>query len=349
MSSPNRDLLIARVISGYSKLKFHFYTPHILYVKRPSADHVYIAQELYQEVYDLAYAEGVFSDEEALSFWPGSAEKDLVKYTKDIEDFKVRMLELSARPTDANRVRSALRQAEARHGELHSQKYRFAYATCSGYANLLRSKFLLGVSLYKDLTTPIFVHEADFWMADSRFIDVVSATYLQNKIPEEDYRAIARAEPWRSLWSTGKGRDLFGHCVTEYSEEQRELSLWSSLYDNILEHPDCPPERVLTDDDMMDGWLILQRRKRLSAIAEKSIGAGLSEKAKNSQEVFIPAESLEHAREIESLNDPQAARIKQQRLALLHKKGKVSELEMPDTKKRLMMEATQKLSQAFKK
>ena len=64
--------------------------------------------------------------------------------------------------------------------------------------------------------------------------------------------------------------------------------MWSSLYDNIQESPDCPSNEVINDDDMLDGWMIIQKRNReqakLQKDAENKFG---NKKISNADEVFI--------------------------------------------------------------
>ena len=37
---------------------------------------------------------------------------------------------------------------------------------------------------------------------------------------------------------------------------------FSRMYDGAYGSPECPPDKVIEDDDMFDGWLIDQRRTR---------------------------------------------------------------------------------------
>ena len=80
---------------------------------------------------------------------------------------------------------------------------------------------------------------------------------------ESEIRELARSEPWKSIWSSSKNEGvLFGKRAIELSEEQKHLIMWSTMYDSIGESPDSPSDKIIADDDMLDGWLILQRRER---------------------------------------------------------------------------------------
>ena len=69
----------------------------------------------------------------------------------------------------------------------------------------------------------------------------------------------------------------------------------------------------------------------------------------NSQEVFLIADTVDDAKKIDVLNDEMAKRTKRQRFNYLKDKGEVNEIDMPDTKNRLIMEANNKLFESYRK
>jgi hypothetical protein len=42
------------------------------------------------------------------------------------------------------------------------------------------------------------------------------------------------------------------------------------MYDNVYESMECPPDEVIKDDDMLDGWFIQQHKDREKKLKEKS-------------------------------------------------------------------------------
>lgn len=357
MSPPEKELIISRVINGFTRLNFSYQgRSRSLFYKRPSIEQYYIAQELYKDIYDLGFGDGLFTLEDVkglitrLGLWTKDKDKEMEKFLKDIDDFKVKLYEFIYRPTEWNKIKKMIGIARNSHQKLNEQKEGLNHLTCEGYANIIRSRYLIGVSLYVDLSTPLFRSDNDFWQSDFQFLELATSNYINSKISESQFREVCRTEPWRSMWSCTKdATHLFGKPVVDFTEEQRELSLWSALYDSVYEHSDSPNEKVIADDDTLDGWIIHHKRLRDKAKTEQRMDNTLSDKMKKAQELYIPVGSKEEAAEIEDLNDAHAKRIKQQRLNYLQKKGEVDELEMPDVKKRLAMEASQKLSKAFKR
>lgn len=92
---------------------------------------------------------------------------------------------------------------------------------------------------------------------------------------------------------------------------------------------------------MLDGWMIIQRRKREAMQAQKRGSEISNEKIRNANEVYIMSDTVEDARQVDKLNDQVASHIKQQRMAHLKKHGTVSEMNMPDTWQRFQMELAQ--------
>jgi len=134
------------------------------------------------------------------------------------------------------------------------------------------------------------------------------------------------------------------------TDEQKTLITWSSIYDNISEHPDCPPDYIINDDDVLDGWLIIQRRKREKDMNKQRAESLITnEKIKNSAEIFLPAGNVEDMKKIASLNDQYGDSVKRQRFKTINKRGIVEEKDMPDTRRELNMRKVQMFGEAVKK
>ncbi len=243
------------------------------------------------------------------------------------------------KPNMVKAAKWALGKAKGEVARLHLLKNKLSHATQAGQAHIARLTFLVERTLYR---------KGKRVSAEGILEEAVSAL-LNSRIEEGEFRKMARTEPWRSIWSGRKADGLFGCPAVDYSDEQRALVCWSLLYDNVYEHPDCPGEDVINDDDCLDGWLIVQRRERKRGQVAKRIDDMIgNEKIRNSAEIFIPAYTPEQVAEIESLNDPQAAATKRERMAYLHKHGHVPEWKMPDTFRTIKMELNRMASERMK-
>lgn len=201
------------------------------------------------------------------------------------------------------------------------------YASCVGVASLAKTQFMIEKSI---ISKGIEV--------TGEIVQSIIEEINSSRPTEKEIREIARTDPWRSIWSNCGGKNPFGRPSSCWSDEQLTLCSWSKLYDNIHKSPDCPPDEVIDDDDMLDGWLILQSRKRKEDANKKDAETGLNDKSRNASEVFIMAQTKEDAQKIESLNDPMTRAIKRQRNAILNKHGSVDHDKLPDVQQELMMQ-----------
>jgi len=342
-----RELIVARICSGTVRCPVHFDGRNTTIIMRqPTREQLYIAAELFTDVFRESELEGLFSEDELYAFlmdndlWTLEKDKQYVGLPKDIEEFKLKLFKLTFKSNERQVARKALALAKSVYAGLAAERAMYAHLSCQGAANLARNRYLLGCSMYYPNGSPVFVGET-FWEEPSDLLDLVMQSQSHLRLGEEAIREIARTDPWRSIWICRKGEGhVFGVSPVDYTEEQRSLVGWSNLYDNIYEHPDCPSDDIIEDDDMLDGWLIDQRRQREARQLKKSAEDIVSnEKIRGSSEIFVPAGTSKDAAKINELNDEMTRGLLKQRFDYLKKHGKVAEQDMPDTKRRLQMAA----------
>jgi hypothetical protein len=159
-----------------------------------------------------------------------------------------------------------------------------------------------------------FTHSAEYiaTQAKNKFI---CAKYQVDDIPdrveESEIRLIARSYEWFSLYSAGFQCSVFSHEVID-------LLGWTKRYENIRQHPDCPEEDVINDDDLLDGWTsYISNKKRQDDPAD-------------GKEVFIPAKSPQDIKRIQDKNSPEAKFMIKMRDNKMMKKGELNENDLPD-------------------
>ena len=135
-----------------------------------------------------------------------------------------------------------------------SKKHTLDHISCEGVASFARSIWIISKTVYNVDKTP---YE---WSRHS--ISSLMDYYNSNQISSTQFRSVARTEPWRSMWTIGKKQgNAFGKSASELTKDQISLSSYSCMYDNVYENSDAPDEKVIEDDDCLDGWFIHQRRE----------------------------------------------------------------------------------------
>lgn len=120
------------------------------------------------------------------------------------------------------------------------------------------------------------------------------------------------------------------------------------MYDGVNESQEAPGESVIKDDYMLDGWFIVQRKKREKAQSEKEFEQG-NPKIAGAGEVYIMANNKEQADKIESLNSPTSKMIKKQRLDTLKKAGSASQGQFQDAKLDVSNQSNQQFKDKFRR
>lgn len=335
-----REYFINRIVAGYVKYKD-------LRIYHPDEELAYEASEVYKDAYEKAVDNGVYNDNDVKNLlikagkWSEEKELQLNKIVPDhIEYWKVELYNTYLKSGQREKIRKYLMAAKQEQLRLHQIRSQYNHITCAGYANFAKTQFLI-INAAKRVRGG----EIDWSLYN---IHELFSFYTENTLSFDTIRELSRTLPWVNMWSALKknGR-IFER--TYLTEEQRLLLYWSTIYDNIHESPECPSDEVLEDDDMLDGWLIIQRRKRDSEKIKRTTEGILSNsKIGNADEVFIAASNSIDAQKIDALNDIQASMVKTQRFKQIDRSGTVNELELTDVNKRLMMEATQKFSQTMK-
>lgn len=339
----NREFLTNRICSGVNRIKIR---NEIFIYKSPDRNLKCMADEKYQEILQSGYAEGLFNKDELLQRlyldgqWTIEEEEEITKIPKKIEDLKVELFNAVVKSNTRIRIRENLKKNKDRLNQLLTKKHQLDYLTCEGMASISKIKFIVSRCIFNENFEKIFVN-------DDKILDSIISALNAIRLEESDYRDLARNEPWRSIWSLGK-YDCFGIPVVDFSDEQKTLCTWSKVYDSVYESQECPSDMVIEEDDMLDGWFIVQRRKRQTEQEKNELdGLVSNSKIRDCKEVFIMAQTPEDARKINNLNDPYAKMIKKQRESVLAKGKEVSESNLPDVKQDLMMMQQQALSQRF--
>lgn len=339
MNTYEREYFVSRLRSGVYHVKMDKLRIRVL---TPTIEDEYLANERFQEAYDQALLENIFTEEEmwewmsSKGLWSEEKEEKISIIKKDIEKLKVGIYENRHNRDIADMSRRYLRQAENALVQLKGEKHELFSRTCEGLASQEKA-----LALFERCC---FVGSEQL---DCDDIDVSSLFYDYNHLllNEKQLRELARNDPWRLCWLIKDHAPLFANRDgRDLSPDQKGILIWSGMYDNIQESMECPSEDVINDDDMLDGWFIIQRRKQDSEKAKSEIEKRTNSKIANSDEIMVMAKNKKEADQIHSMNSVHADTVRKQRLATIRKNGKAVDLDFQDKK----LEVVQQQNQRFK-
>jgi hypothetical protein len=346
MDSSDITIYLSRILSGYYTFVYNNQKYKLVY---PDV-HVKYEAELYaQDVYDNNKFNDWITEEEILDFlissglWSYDGDNQLKKISDDIENTKVDLYNTLLNPNKTKFVRRQLNNYTNLYNKRYEIRHTFDHLTISGYANYLKSQYILLYSLYDHNNKLVFNIDD---VIDYKTINDISNLIMSNAIDVKTFRKIARSDSWRSYWTANKN-NVFDKATINWSDEQKTLVVLTKMYDSAYEHPECPPDNVIEDDDMFDGWMILQRREN-----EKSKNKARSEKILkdkklgNAQEVFLVANSREEASNIYNLNDVGSRNIIKERESAIKNQGTLKESELPDVQRQINMDLNKKIMEA---
>lgn len=344
MNSYEREYFVSRVRSGVYYIKLDGIKIKVL---TPTIEDEFFANQTFMDVLDESRAADIFTEEEMWDWmkerglWTDEQEIKIEGIQSDIEKLKTQMYENRKNEKVVEHARRYLRAAEQALKKMNDEKHEHFSKTCEGLAANQKA-----IALFERCC---FVGGERL---DTNEIDITSLFYNFNRmlLAEAQARELARNDPWRLNWIMKDQVKLFANEEgRELSPDQKSLLIWSQMYDNVQESMDCPPEAVINDDDLLDGWFIIQRKKQESEKAKSELEKKINSKIANSDEILVVADSKEQASEIHGMNSFHGDMVRKQRLATVRKKGTASDLDFQDRRLDIIQEQKQRFKETSRR
>lgn len=349
MKHHEREFFISMIRSG----KIIINNKDILLTIRPlTIDQSYEASIIYDNAYKQAMIDGIMSEDEITEWmfenklWTESDESKIEGFKKDLEKLRIEIYNHRNDSKLRERIRFYIRTGEKQFSNHLKEKNTFYQNTREGYALSEKVSWIIKNTTYYnnklyDFKTISLNYVIDEW---------------QNSILSDvTIRELSREEPWKSIWSTRENSKAKLFNISDSEEltaNQKHLLIWSQIYDNIQESIDCPTEDIIKDDDLLDGWFVIQAKKREKERLEKDFeDKNQNSKIKNSSEIYIVANPNDKnsIEKINSLNDQYAQGIKNQRFNVIKQRGgNARQHDFLDEKQRMQMETTNAMRNTYK-
>ncbi len=340
MNVYEREYFVSRLRSGVYRLKLNTLS---VQVKTPTIDDMVYSDEVFMESMLDSQKNGVMTEEENLEWmlekeiWTKDKDEKIEDLKNGLENLKVQIYNFRSKVKAREEVRTFIRATEKTIAKARAEKNSMFSKTCEGIATEAKNLALFERCCYVGNE-----------LLDLEYVDINSLFYQFSSLhlSEKDIRELARNDPWRLCWNVKDHAPLFSNEPgRELSNDQKGILIWSRMYDNIQESMDCPTEDVINDDDMLDGWFIVQRKKSESERAKQELESRTSnDKIANSDEVMIVTDSQKEAASIQSMNNVHAETIRKQRMAQVKRQGKATDSDFQDRKLEIRAQA----NQAFK-
>lgn len=335
----NISAVIDRVLSKKIYFSHKDFTYYYLF---PSSDLRLQSSLLYEDCYDGIKYDNLIKED--IDFYlqdydiaDASLKKFLENKYKQLDNTKIDLYENFYKTKESNNIRRKLTTLRQTIGETEKQLHYLDSLTAEYQCAQRQNEFLFLNGIYDKNHNLVFdynninnIDEHTF----NQMINIINTKLLN----ATDFRYIARSVEWHSIWNI-KNHRIFDEPVVEWSEEQKSLVAFSQMYDNIYQHLECPDDKIIEDDDALDGWSLYQKRKIEQEKKKKGVSS-INDKHKDAKEIFIVANNAEEFDHIMSLNDDEAkSRMKQKFDFLEANKDKiVREDQLPDVRQDIVNE-----------
>jgi len=311
----------------------------VLFIYEPTPELLEESYEVYDEAYKEAYFRGVYIKKELIEvlvnndLWSPFDDREAEKIEKEMENLKVEAFTSFFDSKRLRGIKAAIRAKERSFIKHKSKRMSLDHVSCEGVASFSKKIWLISqCTKFKD--------GSDYdWKKYP--ISTIMEHCSSEQITSETMRAIARRDPWKSMWRHGKGSNTLGKPSCQFTRDQLSLCTYSTMYDNVYESMDSPNEKVIEDDDCLDGWFIVQQRKRDKDKKQQEVDDMITNpKIANSQEVFVVARDNKAAQEIYDLNNPLARNTIQNRQNVINDAdGDISFTKFHDVRQDIAMQS----------
>lgn len=329
MTNHEREFFISLIRSGKTIIKTQDIKLEIL---PPTIDQVLESNLIYNDAFERSYSDDIMTEYELKEWmndaglWTIEHENKTKSLKNDLERLKIEIYNNRYEKKQREEIRKYIRACEKYTIEHLKEKNAFSQNTRESYALLEKYSWIIKHTTY---------HNNELYDFKELSLNYVMDEWQNSILSEDMIRELSVEEPWKSLWSIKDNlkNGLFSNNNADLTTNQKHLIIWSQVYDNIQESLDCPEEEFIKDNDILDGWFIIQNQKRKAERLEKEMDSKIQNpKIKNSKEVFVVTRDKDYQRKINDMNDPISQAIKKQRHDLIVAQKSVSQMDLPDEK-----------------
>jgi len=313
-------------------------------IREPTPELIYESYDVYQQIIDRHKFDDILTRQGALlllvkeKLWDINGDKNFDAIIDSMDDIKLSMYKAFYRDTKTvEKLRTTLQKVRDKQNEMYNTRYQFDGYTIEGLADHIRRHYIYAHTLCDGNNQRLWHSFSEY---EDSLVEQVILEHSKVSLDEKTYRELARTNPWSSYWIAFQSSL---QPISNYRLEQ--LISYSRFYDNIRKNPECPDDDIFNDDDVLDGWVVEQRKEAEEDKKEK-MKTPLGVRGKG--DVFIPVRSQQDANKVYSQNAQEVRTRHKLRTKYIQDKGEVADVDMPDVKRDIAMEARRQAADTLK-
>lgn len=306
-----------------------------IYFRPPSAEDKTFADFFSHEQYDDSLLDSFWTKEAAvdfaieMGFWSEDKQIEIKSIEELIENMKVDYFKSFMISSKKETVKRAIDDHEDKLATLLNQKNTFIDKTAEYIKAQYKILYLVEHNTFLLDKSPA-INKHNVQLIANSYTSTISGINIR-------LRETAKSNEWRNVWH-GSKENAFDNKPSSFTDIQHGIISWSHYYDGVYQSMEKPSEEVIQDDYALDGWAIVERRKRDAEEKKKNAESMLPKNAKDAGEVFIPVRNQQEAQNVYALNDAGAkAKIKSLKKDL-DENGVLSDSQLTSTKREIQMQ-----------
>jgi hypothetical protein len=333
----NLEKLLYRILLGYYYININDQKYKVI---APSLELKYNAEILYDNIIEEnKYDKRWLTTKEIEMYlltngvWSQEQDKKIKDTQNQIDDTKVDIYLSFLNPNKKENLRKNLKLLQNILSQLITKKESFNHLSIEEHASSIKNEFIIMNTIYSMDNTLVFNNDKEINFIE---LQMFIKEILDHVVSPKQIRQLIKSDLWRSYSTISNlERDLLN-----INDDYKHLINFHNMYNNVKQHPECPSEDIINDDDALDGWYIHQNRKAEKEKKKNTILDKVGGKIKdNADHVFIFTRNEEEAQAIDDLNDYEQKKFKKEVAAYSEKNPGTKWEDLPPVKRQLQMQA----------
>lgn len=301
LSNYDLNLKFYRIINGYYYILLNNTRYKIIY---PSIAIKYIAEQIYVSILQDSRFETEYISENQLqnilknnNIWIESMENDLTTAKKQLDQYKVKLFQYYDNTDLRLEIKQSIEAINKTISLLLQKKHSFDYLTLNNFAESVKNQYIISQCIFDQNNNSVF--DDNYENLDQSLLYQFIKPIEENQITATDLRNIVKTDLWKSFTCQD---NVFGPSINLNDDQKNLLSL-ERMYNNVRQHPECPDDKIINDDDALDGWFLYQKDKAKTTKKKNEVLKRIGGKINKHDNVYILTDNIEEHKSILDMND----------------------------------------------
>ena len=294
-----------------SSKKTVFYRNQRYTLMNPSLDIILEADLVYTQYYNnhlyddrFLHLENITNDLIRYGIFFPDNEEEIKTKNKELDNLKKTLFRQYKDNNAKNICKRKIKFLKDQLNKLYNLNHYLDFLTLEKYCENLRYEYIICNTLHEYHSNKLVFNYSNLYSNEADLFNGLIDAITEKFIDLSTLKKIVISEYWRNIYTNNKN-NIFSGPAIEYTDEQKSLINLSAMYDHIYQHPDCPDDEIIKDEDALDGWMLIQKDKIRKQKVQSGVNSRMSAKVAKSDHVFIPtSEAPDEIQDIIALSEP---------------------------------------------